>query len=41
MTIKVCQPWVTDNSDIHSRDRNWLVQAGSPDNIFDKKCLYV
>jgi hypothetical protein len=23
------------------RDRNWEVQAGSPDKIFDKKCLYV
>ena len=26
--------------DMH-RDRNWEVQAGSPDKIFDKKCLYV
>jgi hypothetical protein len=23
------------------RDRNWEVQAGSPDKIFDKKYLYV
>jgi hypothetical protein len=23
------------------RDRNWEVQAGSPDKMFDKKCLYV
>jgi hypothetical protein len=23
------------------RDRNREVQAGSPDKIFDKKCLYV
>ena len=24
---------------IECRDRNWEVQAGSPDKIFDKKCL--
>ena len=24
-----------------NRDRNWEVQAGSPDKIFDKTCLYV
>ena len=24
-----------------NRDRNWEVQAGSPDNIFDKKNLYM